>query len=207
MLKIPSLLYQYADLEPYFDEATMKVHHLGHHQAYADKANAALEKHPELSDRPLADLISLPAELPADIRLAVVNNGGGYLNHNFWWETLAKPADGKNQPEETTVGMQIAEHWGSYDNFKTEFKNQALALFGSGWTWLVAGAGGRLDILNLANQSLPPKDKPAILAIDLWEHAYYLKYQNRRSDFIEAFFHVVDWKKVEARLKNGGPVS
>lgn len=201
MLEIPSLPYKYSDLEPYFDEATMKVHHMGHHQAYADKTNAALEKHVELTERPLMDLILNPDKLPEDVRSAIINNGGGYLNHNFWWETLAKPGDDKNLPEGTTAGVQIDEQWGDYNNFKTAFNDQALALFGSGWTWLLAGANGKLEFFNTANQSLPSKDKKSLLAIDLWEHAYYLKYQNKRADFIDAFFHVINWKKVDERLK------
>ncbi|MEK7477819.1 MAG: superoxide dismutase [Patescibacteria group bacterium] len=201
MYEIPSLLYKYADLEPYLDEATMKIHHLGHHQAYADKTNVALEKYVELKEQSLPDLIYNPTKLPEDIRSTIVNNGGGYLNHNFWWKTLAKPKDDNNLPAGTTVGVQIDEQWGDYNNFKTAFKDKALSLFGSGWTWLSAGTDGKLEFLNTANQGLPPKDKPLLLGIDLWEHAYYLKYQNKRGDFVDAFFHVVNWKKVDERLK------
>ncbi len=201
MYEIPSLSYKYGDLEPYLDEATMKIHHLGHHQAYADKTNAALEKHSELKEQPLADLIYNSDKLPEDVRSALVNNGGGYLNHNFWWETLAKPKDDKNLPIGTTVGVQIDDQWGDYNGFKTAFKDKALSLFGSGWTWLVVGAEEKLEILNTANQGLPPKDKKPLFGLDLWEHAYYLKYQNKRGDFVDAFFHVVDWKKADERLK------
>ncbi len=201
MYEIPSLIYKYGDLEPHIDEATMRVHHTKHHQAYTDKLNAALEKYPDLQEKDLATLIyQAETMLPEDICSAVINNGGGFLNHNFWWNILGKPKDETNKPEGTTIGVMIDEQYGSYDQFKTEFKDKALGLFGAGWTWL-AISNNKLEIINTANQNLLPSDKKALLGLDVWEHAYYLKYQNRRTEYVDAFFHIIDWKKVDEQLK------
>jgi len=202
MYEIPSLPYKYGDLEPYIDEPTMRVHHTKHHQTYADKLNAALEKYPELREKDLTMLIrQASAQLPEDIRSAAVNNGGGYLNHSFFWQVLGKPADADNKPAGTTIGVMLEDQFGSYDNFRTAFKEKATGLFGSGWTWLLLDSGGKLEIVNTANQDLPPEGRKILITLDLWEHAYYLKYQNRRAEYVDAFWHVVDWKKADERTK------
>ena len=205
MYEIPSLNFRYGDLEPYFDEATLRIHHTKHHQTYADRLNVALAKHPELSDKDLVKLIqNVDGDLPEDIRTSVVNNGGGFLNHSFFWEILAKPLDEKNTPKDMAIEKLIIDHFGSYENFKTKFTEMAIGVFGSGWTYLLVGEDMKLEIVNIANQNLPPAGKTAILALDLWEHAYYLKYQNRRNEYIDAFYHVINWKKVEELLKSSG---
>ncbi|MCX6713078.1 MAG: superoxide dismutase [Candidatus Vogelbacteria bacterium] len=205
MYEIPNLPYKYTDLEPYFDEATMKVHQLKHHQTYADKLNAALEGHPDLAEKDLIALIRrADKDIPVEIRPTIVNNGGGYLNHSFFWEILGKPAKPDNKPDGTTIGVALEDQFGSYDDFKKKFSERALALFGSGWTWLLIDVDGKLSIENTANQNLPEEKKVALLVLDLWEHAYYLKYQNRRAEYIEAFYHVIDWKAVDAKLKQSG---
>jgi len=201
MYEIPSLPYGYGDLEPYIDEETMRIHHSKHHQAYTDKLNMALEKYPELADKDLTGLIQQADKLlPEDIRLAIINNGGGYLNHSFFWSILAKPSDQDNQPQGSGIGSLIEQNFGSYADFKNKFKEKSLSLFGSGWTWLVLNSDNKLDIINTTNQNLPPAEVKILLGLDLWEHAYYLRYQNRRAEYVEAFFHVIDWKKIDSFL-------
>lgn len=200
--EIPSLSYKYGDLEPFIDEATMRVHHTKHHQTYADKLNAVLEKYPDLQEKDLTTLIRGAEKLLLeDIQTAVINNGGGFLNHSFWWNILGKPTGENNLPAGTTIGVMIDEQYGNYEEFKKQFKDKALSLFGSGWTWLVLAEKGKLEIMNTANQNLLSKDKRAIMTLDLWEHAYYLKYQNRRTEYIDAFFQVIDWKRVDEMYK------
>lgn len=195
MYKLPPLPFDYADLEPYLDKETMEVHYTKHHQAYADKLNAALEKHPELWEKDLRELIYDADALPEDIRSMVVNNGGGYLNHIFYWQILGKPEAGKDDLREMEVGKRIMQSFDGIEEFKAAFREKAMSVFGSGWTWL-AVQGGRLEIINTSNQNLLPKDCTPILVLDLWEHAYYLKFQNRRAEFIDAFWNVVKWQKV-----------
>lgn len=205
MYEIPSLTYKYGDLEPFIDEATMRVHHTKHHQAYTDKLNTALEKYPDLKEKDLVTLIQQAEKLlPEDIRSAVVNNGGGFLNHSFWWSILGKPVDKENKPEGTTIGVMLDDQYGGYEEFKKQFKEKALGLFGSGWTWLCTSDtdAGKLEIINTANQNLLPQGKQSIIALDLWEHAYYLKYQNRRAEYVDAFFSVVDWDSVDKQMKS-----
>jgi len=196
--EIPSLKYGYGDLEPFIDEATMRVHHIKHHQTYADKVNAALEKYPDLRENDLMMMVRQAEKiLPEDIRVTIINNGGGFLNHSFWWSILGKPEDEKNLPNKTTLGVMIDNQYGSYEEFKKQFKEKALSLFGSGWTWLCTSTDGKLEIINTTNQNLLAIDKQAVLVLDLWEHAYYLKYQNRRAEYVDAFFRVVDWDNVD----------
>lgn len=205
MKELSSLPFKYNDLEPYFDEATMKVHHMGHHKAYTDKLNAALEPYPDLQDKDLTTLIyQADKALPEQIRTAVVNNGGGYLNHNFFWSILGKPADVQNEPTGTSIGVVFEDQYGSYREWKDAFAVAATGLFGSGWTWLVGGANGKLEIINTPNQTLPPVNKPVFLGLDLWEHAYYLKYQNRRPEYVNAFYHVINWSAVDKLFKQSG---
>ena len=195
--ELPKLEYAYDSLEPYIDKQTMMIHHDKHHQAYTDKLNAALEKHPELKVKNAIDLLKDLNKIPEDIRIAIKNNGGGYVNHSFFWTILKK-----NVKLNGKVKKAIEDKFGSFDEFKTEFTNASVGLFGSGWVWLVVN-NGELEIVPTANQDNPISDgKIPILVIDLWEHAYYLKYQNRRAEYIEAFFSIVNWKKVEENFVN-----
>lgn len=193
--EIPKLKYEYNALEPYIDEETMKIHHDKHHQAYADKFNAALEKHPELNFENAEDVIKNINEIPEDIRTAVKNNGGGFVNHSFFWEILKK-----DTPITGEIKKEIEKQFSSFEKFKEEFTNISLSLFGSGWVWLVL-ENKKLKIISTANQNLP--EGIPLLTIDLWEHAYYLKCQNRRAEYIGNFFNVINWKKVNENFVNG----
>ena len=190
---LPDLPYAYDALEPYIDAETMHLHHDKHHQAYVNNANAALEKHPEIGE----DLESLLADvdaIPADIRQALINNGGGHLNHALFWELMT--------PEETapsaTLAADIDATFGSFDAFKEAFTATATTRFGSGWAWLVVNKEGKLEVTSTANQDTPISEgKKPILGLDVWEHAYYVKYRNVRPDYIKAFFSVINWNKVD----------
>lgn len=194
MFKIEALPYEYNALEPFIDEETMRLHHDKHHQTYCDKFNAALEKYPEYYEKDAESLIVNINNLPEDIRLEVRNHGGGYVNHNFFWKSLS-PAAQSGAPEGDLLDA-INSTFGNLDNFKSAFKNKALALFGSGWTWLVKDEEGKLEIVNLPNQDSPlSNNKKPILALDVWEHAYYLKYQNRRAEYVDAWFNLINWSR------------
>ena len=188
---LPELPYAYDALEPYIDAETMRLHHDKHHATYVANANAALEKHPELGD----DLEVILADLdkiPADIRQAVINNGGGALNHSLFWEFLSP----EKQEPTADVLAAIEEAFGSFDEFKAVFTKAATTRFGSGWAWLVVN-NGKLEITSTPNQDSPLMDgQTPVLGLDVWEHAYYLKYKNVRPDYIEAFWNVVNWDKV-----------
>jgi len=191
--ELPKLPYDYNALEPYVDEQTMNIHHTKHHQAYVNNLNAALDKHPELSDKTLLELIKDLSSIPEDIRTAVRNNGGGHLNHSMFW-TLMQKAEG--QMPEGAVLEAINEKFGSYEEFKDVFSKAATTRFGSGWAWLVL-KDGKLDVVSTANQDNPVSEGLVpVLGLDVWEHAYYLKYQNRRPEYIENWFNVVNWKEV-----------
>ena len=189
---LPKLPYAYDALEPYIDTETMTIHHDKHHATYVANVNAALEKHPEIGE----DLEALLADvdsIPADIRQAVINNGGGHLNHTLFWELLSP----EKQEPTAQVLAAIEEAFGSFDAFKTAFTQAATTRFGSGWAWLVVNENGKLEVLSTANQDTPiSQGKAPILALDVWEHAYYLKYRNVRPDYIKAFFDVINWEKV-----------
>ena len=189
---LPELPYAYDALEPYIDAETMRLHHDKHHATYVANANAALEKHPELGD----DLEVILAELdkiPADIRQAVINNGGGALNHSLFWELLSP----EKQEPTADVLAAIEEAFGSFEDFKTAFTQAATTRFGSGWAWLVVNKDGKLEVISTANQDNPISEgKKPILALDVWEHAYYLKYRYVRPDYIKAFFDIINWAKV-----------
>ena len=192
MFTLPDLPYGYNALEPHIDEETMKIHHDKHHKAYMDKLNIALEKHPELSDKPIEKLLSNLDAVSEDIRTAVKNNGGGYYHHSLFWEMMSPDGGGKPEGD---IAKAISETFGSYESFKDQFTNEAATHFASGWTWLVKDSEGRLSILSTPNQDSPiSSDLKPLLGIDTWEHAYYLKYQNRRPEFIEAWWNVVNWK-------------
>jgi superoxide dismutase, Fe-Mn family len=203
--QLPKLNYGYAALEPYVDSTTMFIHYNNHHQAYVNNLNTALNKYPELQKKSLAEIFRNMDEIPEDIRTSVRNNGGGHWNHTLFWELLAPASQSKMTP---FVQMQLVKDFGSVDKFKEEFAKASLSRFGSGWAWLIKDANGRLKITSTANQDNPlmsfiapaEKGKP-VLAIDVWEHAYYLKYQSKRAEYVKNFWSVVNWAKVEELLK------
>jgi len=193
---VPDLPYAYDALEPHIDEATMRVHHDKHHKAYVDKANAALEG-TEWADREVEDVLRNLASLQGDKQGPVRNNAGGHYNHTLFWQMLSP--DGGGEPG-GDLGSAIDETFGSFDSFKEEFKQAGIARFGSGWAWLVKDGSG-LAIVSTPNQDSPVSDGSVpLLGCDVWEHAYYLKYQNRRPDYIDAFWNVVNWDLVAQRL-------
>jgi Fe-Mn family superoxide dismutase len=195
--ELPKLTYSYDALEPYIDAQTMEIHHSKHHQAYVTNVNAALEKHADFAARPVDELITNLNEVPEDIRMAVRNNGGGHINHSFFWQLLKKDVAFGGE-----VAEAIKETFGGFDDFKKKFATAAVTRFGSGWGWLVVN-DGKLEIMSTPNQDSPlTEGKTPVLGIDVWEHAYYLKYQNRRPDYVEAFFNVIDWNKVNEHFKN-----
>jgi Fe-Mn family superoxide dismutase len=190
--EVPPLPYDYAALEPHIDEATMKVHHDKHHQAYVDKVNAALEG-TEWADQPIADVVANLSQIPDDKRTAVRNNGGGHYNHSLFWEWLSP--DGGGEPD-GALGDAIGSSFGSFGDFQEQLKNAGVNQFGSGWAWLVHD-GSSLAVLSTPNQDNPITDgKTPLFGVDVWEHAYYLKYQNRRPDYLDAIWNVVNWAKV-----------
>ena len=193
--EVPDLPYAYDALEPHIDEATMKVHHDKHHQAYVDKANAALEG-TEWADLDVVEVLKDLDSLPADKQGPVRNNAGGHYNHSLFWEMMSP--DGGGAPE-GDLAAAIDESFGSFDAFKEEFKNAGINRFGSGWAWLVWDGSG-LAVVSTANQDSPVSDgQVPLLGVDVWEHAYYLKYQNLRPDYLDAFWNVVDWDYVTDR--------
>ena len=194
--ELPKLQYSYDSLEPFIDAKTMEIHHSKHHKTYVDKLNAALEKHPELQKKKVEELLMDLNKVPEDIRTAVRNHGGGHFNHSFFWQILKKGT--KPQKE---ILKAIEKKFGSFDEFKKQFADKATTLFGSGWTWLVLNKK-ELEILQTSNQDSPiSQNKIPLITIDIWEHAYYLKYQNRRAEYIEAFFNVINWDKVNELFK------
>jgi len=197
---VPELPYDYAALEPHIDEQTMRVHHDKHHQAYVDKANAALEG-TEWADKDVDEVLRSLDQLPDDMRTAVRNNAGGHSNHTFFWQIMSP--DGGGEPE-GDLGSAIDDAFGSLDSFKDEFKAAGVNRFGSGWSWLVHD-GSELAVVSTANQDSPISDgKTPLLGVDVWEHAYYLKYQNRRPDYIDAWWNVVNWPEVASRFTAAG---
>ena len=197
---VPDLPYDYNALEPHIDDATMRVHHDKHHQAYVDKANTALEG-TEFADRDVEDVLRNLDSLPDDKQGPVRNNGGGHYNHSLFWQMLSP--DGGGEPT-GAVADALNEKFGSFDDFKQQFKDAGIARFGSGWVWLVHDGEG-VDIVTTPNQDSPISDgKTPLLGCDVWEHAYYLKYQNKRPDYIDAFWNVVNWDYVNERLESAG---
>jgi superoxide dismutase, Fe-Mn family len=197
---VPDLPYDYDALEPHIDEATMRVHHDKHHQAYVDKANAALEG-TEWADKDIEEVIANLDQLPDEVRTAVRNNGGGHINHSFFWQIMSP--DGGGEPA-GALADAINEKFGSFDSFKEEFKNAGVGQFGSGWAWLVHDGTG-LQVTSTPNQDSPITDgQTPLLGVDVWEHAYYLKYQNKRPDYLDAFWNVVNWDEVAARFDAAG---
>lgn len=194
MFKLPELGYSFDALEPYIDGRTMEIHHGKHHAAYVEKLNAALKDYPDLQSKTIEQLLSDIKTIPEDIRTAVQNNGGGHHNHSLFWESM-KPGGSQNVPE------GIIKTFGSVDDFKAKLTEAAISRFGSGWAWLVS-SGDKLEVYSTANQDSPLMEgRTSILGLDVWEHAYYLKYQNRRPDYIEAWWSVVNWDVITKRLK------
>ena len=197
---VPDLPYAYDALEPHIDEATMKVHHDKHHQAYVDKANAALEG-TEWADKDVEEVLKNLSSLPDDKQGPVRNNAGGHYNHSLFWQMLSPDGGGEPGGE---LGAAIAEKFGSFDDFKSEFKEAGIGQFGSGWAWLVHDGSG-LAVAKTPNQDSPiSSGQTPLLGCDVWEHAYYLKYQNKRPDYIDAFWNVVNWDYVAQRLADAG---
>ncbi|MDW8405806.1 superoxide dismutase [Chloroflexus sp.] len=192
--EVPPLPYDYNALEPYIDEATMHYHHDNHHQTYVTNLNNALANYPDLQSKSIEELLSNLEAIPEAIRTAVRNNGGGHWNHTFFWEIMAPNAGGAPEGE---LAAAIDAAFGNFDAFKEKFKAAALGRFGSGWAWLIAGKDGSLSIMSTPNQDNPLMEgKTAILGIDVWEHAYYLKYQYKRAAYVDAWWNVVNWAKV-----------
>ncbi|HGV8371954.1 TPA: superoxide dismutase [Enterococcus faecium] len=195
---LPDLPYAYDALEPYIDEETMHLHHDKHHNTYVTNLNAAIEKYPELCEKTIEELLSDMDAIPTDIKTAVRNNGGGHANHSFFWEIMAPNAGGEPTGE---IKEAINEAFGDFSSFKEEFKKAAAGRFGSGWAWLVM-ENGKLAITSTANQDSPLMEgKTPILGLDVWEHAYYLKYKNVRPDYIAAFWNVINWDEVNKRFE------
>ena len=194
---LPDLPYGYDALEPYIDVETMHLHHDKHHNTYVTNLNAAIEKYPELAEQSVEELVTNLSEVPEDIRTAVRNNGGGHANHSFFWKIMAPNAGGEPTGE---IKSAIDEAFGGFEKMKEEFKTAATGRFGSGWAWLVMN-NGKLEITSTANQDSPLTDgKTPIIGLDVWEHAYYLKYKNVRPDYIAAFWDVVNWDQANKNL-------
>jgi superoxide dismutase, Fe-Mn family len=198
--EVPPLPYDYNALEPTIDEQTMHLHHDKHHAAYVTNLNKALEQHPELGDKSAEELIRDLNSVPEDIRTAVRNNGGGHVNHTMFWQIMGP---GGGEPT-GTIADAINEAFGSFETFKTQFNDAGAKRFGSGWVWLVRGGDGKLQITSTANQDNPLSEGSfPILGNDVWEHAYYLSYQNRRPEYLSAWWNVVNWDEVNKRYEQG----
>lgn len=200
MFKLPELGYAYTALEPHIDALTMEIHYTRHHQAYVDGLNAGIANHPELQKMPLNKILSNFNSLPEEVKTAVRNHGGGHHNHSLFWKVMKVT----NNPNPTAKMLEwINKDFGNYQNFKEQFENAAKSRFGSGWAWLVVDKNNKLSVISTGNQDSPLMEglKP-ILGLDVWEHAYYLKYQNKRIDYIKAFFNVINWENVE-KLADG----
>jgi Fe-Mn family superoxide dismutase len=196
--ELPKLPYPYDALEPHIDARTMEIHHTKHHQAYINNVNGAIQGKPDLEKKGVEDLIRSLAAIPEDIRTTVRNNGGGHANHSLFWQLMGP---GKGGEPKGDIAAAINSSFGSFAKFKEDFGKAAVGRFGSGWAWVILD-GGKLSITSTPNQDSPIMDgKKPILGIDVWEHAYYLKYQNRRPDYIQAWWNVVDWDKVNELLK------
>ena len=196
--EVPPLPYDYNALEPHIDEQTMRIHHDKHHAAYVTNLNAALDKHPELHQKSVEDLLKSINSVPEDIKAAVRNNGGGHANHTMFWEIMGPGGGGAPSG---ALGDAINSSFGDFETFKKQVNDAGVKRFGSGWAWLI-DAGGKLVIESTANQDSPIMEgKKAILGVDVWEHAYYLKYQNRRPDYLAAWWNVVNWDAVAKRFR------
>ncbi len=196
---LPKLSFAYNALEPHIDAQTMEIHHTKHHQAYIDKFNTALEKYPDLQEKSLTDLLTNLDSIPEDIRMAVRNHGGGHFNHSFFWQILSPTGGGQPSGALTEA---IDKNFGDFTKFQEAFNNTALNRFGSGWAWLVK-AMDKLEIISTPNQDSPISEgKTPLLGLDVWEHAYYLKYQNRRIDYVNAFWNIINWVAVDKNFSH-----
>lgn len=196
--ELPKLSYGYDALEPYIDARTMEIHYTKHHQTYVDKLNAALKDFPDSQNKTIEEILSAINSVPENIRQAVINNGGGHANHCLFWQTMGPGKGGKPLGD---LKEAIYKVFGDFEMFKEKFANAALNRFGSGWAWLVKNESGDLEVISTPNQDSPfTQNKKPVLGLDVWEHAYYLKYQNRRVDYISAWWNVVDWDAVAANL-------
>jgi Fe-Mn family superoxide dismutase len=194
---LPSLPYDFAALEPHIDAKTMEIHHGKHHQTYVNNLNAAIEKAPELASKSLDDLMRNANSLPEAVRTAIRNNGGGHWNHSMFWQIMGPKAGGEPGGK---LGAAIKSAFGDFAKFREQFSAAGVGRFGSGWAWLINN-GGKLSITSTPNQDNPLMEgQKAVMGLDVWEHAYYLKYQNRRPDYINAWWNVVNWKEVEKRF-------
>jgi len=195
---LPALPYAYDALEPHIDARTMEIHHTKHHQAYVNNLNAALEKAPQLEGKSLDDLMRNISSVPETVRTAVRNNGGGHWNHSMFWELMGAKQGGEQRGR---IADAIRSYFGDFNKFKEQFAAAATGRFGSGWAWLIDDGNGKLSITSTPNQDNPLMEgKKAILGLDVWEHAYYLKYQNKRPDYIAAWWNVVNWDAVAKKL-------
>jgi len=198
---LPPLPYDYAALEPYIDAQTMQIHHGKHHQAYVNNLNAALDKHPALYEQSLEALLRGVTSVPEDIRTAVRNNGGGHHNHSLFWTIMASASKGGGGEPSGALADAIKKTFGGFAPFKEQLSTAGTTRFGSGWAWLVV-ASGKLEVFSTANQDSPLMEgKIPVLGLDVWEHAYYLKYQNRRPDYVAAWWNVVDWPEVARKYE------
>lgn len=196
--KLPQLPYDYSALEPHIDEQTMRIHHTKHHQTYVDKLNAALEQHRDLQGKSLEELLANLAGIPDGIRTAVRNHGGGHLNHSFFWLVMTP----EKQEPTGDIADTIAKTFDGFDKFKEQFSAAANNHFGSGWAWLVVNQG-KLEIMSTPNQDNPiSQHRIPVLGIDIWEHAFYLKYNNRKPEYVAAWWNVVNWEEVEKHFRN-----
>jgi Fe-Mn family superoxide dismutase len=195
--ELPSLPYDFAALEPHVDETTMRIHHGKHHAGYVSKLNGALEKHPQLADWPVEKLLAQLSEVPEDIRTAVRNNGGGHANHTLFWSIMSPSGGGEASGD---LAKAIEDTFGDFASFKGRLSDAAVGRFGSGWGWLSLDAKGKLAVESTPNQDSPLLEgRTPILGVDVWEHAYYLKYQNRRPEYVEAWWNTVNWEEVARR--------
>ncbi|MGH7551469.1 MAG: superoxide dismutase [Longimicrobiales bacterium] len=197
--KLPDLPYAFDALEPHIDAKTMEIHHDKHHAAYTNKLNEALEKHPNLHSKSVEELLGSLDSIPEAIRTTVRNNGGGYANHNLFWTIMGR--NGGGEPS-GALGDAIKSAFGSFADFKKKVTDAGVGQFGSGWSWLVKDKSGKLDVYSTPNQDTPAmKGHVPILGVDVWEHAYYLKYQNRRPDYLAAWWNTINWAEVAKRFK------
>ncbi len=197
--ELPPLPYPFDALEPHIDAKTMEIHHDKHHAAYVTNANAALEKHPELGKKSVEELLSAISSVPEDVRNVLRNNAGGHSNHSIFWTIMGPSGGGAPSGR---LGDAITSTFGSYDSFKEQLQKAAVGQFGSGWAWLLSDGGGKLSIKSYPNQDSPYMEgHTPILGVDVWEHAYYLKYQNRRADYVTAWFNTLNWKAIAERYE------
>ncbi len=196
--QLPDLKFDYNALEPYMDAKTVKIHHDKHHAGYTSKLNAALEKYPNFYKISIKEILSDLGKIPEDVRAHVINNGGGYYHHNLWWDQFK--SDPATEPK-GGIADAIMKKFGSFTDFKEKLNAASTGVFGSGWGWLVKDSDGNLAIVSTTNQDSPISEGLVpLLAVDVWEHAYYLKYQNRRAEFVEQVWNIIDWDVVESRF-------